>query len=169
MPLRHVSQCFMALLFVFISFTQLTQITHIDTYTHTSQMFTDDTLSSINIECMYTHTLMVKAQRNPYGLVDPYDKSGSNTKWKIPRNFNILVKKWSKDNERNAITKCWGSPIGFAGFEYGLWHIGFGGPPIGYKGYAGRHRKELKAIAVCHPFRRHATKCMVENHKLYKW
>ncbi len=28
----------------------------------------------------------------------------------------------------NAITKCGGSPIGFAAFENGLWGMGFGGP-----------------------------------------
>ena len=69
---------------------------------------------------------MVKAQRNPYGLVDPYDKSGSNTKWNIPRNSNILVKKWSKDNERNAITKCGGSPIGLQvlNTDYGISVLG---------------------------------------------
>ena len=79
--LRHVSQCFMALLFVYISFAEPSETNH----THTSQIFTDDILSSINVKCMYMHTCMVKAQRNPYGCA----KSGSNAKWNITGNSNI--------------------------------------------------------------------------------
>ena len=39
---------------------------------------------------------------------------------------------WNAVNGGNAITKCRGFPIGFPGFEYGLWGIGFGGSPNGY-------------------------------------
>ena len=36
--------------------------------------------------------------------------------------------------------------------------------------HAGRHRKELKAVAVCHLFRRHANEMICTKvNKLYKW
>ena len=49
----------------------------------------------------------------------------------------------------NAITKCGGSPIGFAGFEYGLWGIGFGGSPIGYEGSLSRFKVQGNFLVLC--------------------
>ena len=51
--------------------------------------------------------------------------------------------------EGNAITKCRGSPIGFAGFEYGLWGIGFGGSPIGYEGSLSRFKVQGNFLLLC--------------------
>ena len=49
----------------------------------------------------------------------------------------------------HAITKCGGSPIGFAGFEYGLWGIGFGESPIGYEVSLSRFKVQGNFLVLC--------------------
>ena len=49
----------------------------------------------------------------------------------------------------NAITKCGGSPIGFAALEYGLWGIGFGGSPVGYEGSLNRFKVQGNFLLLC--------------------
>ena len=46
--------------------------------------------------------------------------------------------------------KCYHqSPIGFEGFEYGLWGIGFGGSPIGYEGSLSRVKVQGNFLVLC--------------------
>lgn len=64
----------------------------------------------------------------------------------------------------HAITKCGGSPIGFAGFESGLWGISFGwfwGPPIGCEGSLSRF-KISRQLPTMHKFWS-ATRIMLES------
>ena len=49
----------------------------------------------------------------------------------------------------NAITKCRGSAIGFAGFECGLWGIGFGGSPVGYEGSVSHFKVQGNFLLLC--------------------
>ena len=49
----------------------------------------------------------------------------------------------------NAITKCGDSPIGFAALEYGLWGIGFRGPPMGYEGSLHRFKVQGNFFLLC--------------------
>ena len=49
----------------------------------------------------------------------------------------------------NAITKCGESPIGFAALGYGLWDIGFRGPPMGYEGSLHRFKVQGNFFLLC--------------------
>ena len=52
----------------------------------------------------------------------------------------------------NVIIKCGGVPIGFGGFQYGLWilwGIRFGRSPIGYEGSLSRFKVQGKFLLLC--------------------
>ncbi len=119
------------------------------------------------------------------------DGGGGRTRWRIGRGGQCLkqtnIPKWTTselvlfepwDNHHasfgrnylfgeNAITKCGLPLVSFAGFEYGLWGIGFGGgSPIGYEGSLSRFKVKATSYYSVHPLILSATRysCDVFDH-----